>query len=303
MAEVKRKYSKIEKVEDSMKTYDWNKMGIVGAGNFGRLLGLIFPGSYIYDNNPKAANLFSREPVPFVQWTDSLETIVQQDVIMLAVPIASMKQAMFSIAEVLKDFNPGPVGDSHRPIVVNLASVQTVSSDIILRSMQEKGREVWPVGAHFLFGPQTVKSKGGSIEGLECVVCAWQNDDYDTQAFMWKCADALGELLKTKGLSVKTMLAQEHDEAMRVHAMAQTLAWLLRSEPIGLGVRETDRRLMTTSAKKLLGLLDFLEGDFPEPCKSVRFNPAMAQMEDQLIRALTELANHRLSFDELYLKL
>ncbi|MGA0607892.1 prephenate dehydrogenase/arogenate dehydrogenase family protein [Phenylobacterium sp. VNQ135] len=205
-------------------------LGLIGFGQFGRLAAGILKDRFavlVSDHAPDAAEQARALGVGF----GSLEDAAARDVVVVAVPVAAMREVFAAIAPHLK---PGA-------LVVDVGSVKMLPAQWMTELLPA---HVDIVATHPLFGPQSVARDG--LPGLRFVVCPVRGDRYERVA-------ALGREL---GLAVTVTTPEEHDEEM---AYVQALTHLIGRSLVNLGI--PDERLATQSYQHLLELCGLIGAD------------------------------------------
>jgi prephenate dehydrogenase len=205
-------------------------LGLIGFGQFGRLAAGILKARFdvlVADPAPDAAEQARALGVAF----GPPEAAAARDVVVVAVPVAAMRQVFTAIAPHLK---PGA-------LVVDVGSVKMLPAQWMVELLPA---HVDIVATHPLFGPQSVARDG--LPGLRFVVCPVRGERHERVA-------ALGREL---GLAVTVTTPEEHDEEM---AYVQALTHLIGRSLVNLGI--PDERLATQSYQHLLELCGLIGAD------------------------------------------
>ncbi|ACG79161.1 cyclohexadienyl dehydrogenase [Phenylobacterium zucineum HLK1] len=214
-------------------------LGLIGLGQFGRLAAGILKDRFqvlASDPAPGAEDAARALGVGF----GSLEAAAACDVVVVAVPVAAMREVFAAIAPHVK---PGA-------LVVDVGSVKVLPARWMAELLPAHADLV---ATHPLFGPQSVARDG--LPGLRFVVCPIRGDRYERVA-------ALGREL---GLSVTITTPEEHDEEM---AYVQALTHLIGRSLVNLGI--PDERLATQSYQHLLELCGLIGADTFELFKAIQ---------------------------------
>lgn len=218
-------------------------LGLIGYGAFGRLLAShVAPHITVrvFDSNYPLLSGGEAEPGERV----TLEQAASCDVVVLAVPVAALEEAVDKIAPHLRA----------GAMVIDVGSVKILPSEIMERRLPEY---VGIVGTHPLFGPQ---SAAAGLVGLKIAICPVRG----------KGAGLIGAFCrKFLGLKVIFTTAEEHDrEAAMVQGLTHLIAKVLvEMEPLP--------RLMTTRSFELLMQgVEMVRYDAPEVFDAIeRLNP------------------------------
>ncbi|MCR5878771.1 prephenate dehydrogenase [Phenylobacterium sp. J367] len=205
-------------------------LGLIGFGQFGQLAAGVLKDHFdvlVSDAAPDAAERARALGVAF----GPQEAAAAREVVVVAVPVAVMRQVFAAIAPHLK---PGA-------LVCDVGSVKMLPSQWMTELLPD---HVDLVATHPLFGPQSVARDG--LAGLRFVVCPLRGDRYEKVA-------AFGRSL---GLAVTVTTPEEHDEEM---AYVQALTHLIGRSLVNLGI--PDERLATQSYQHLLELCGLIGAD------------------------------------------
>ena len=201
-----------------------------------------------------------------VRWHDPadpsgsmLEQAVQADVVVLCIPIRTLRQACRQIAPLLR---PGQ-------LVIDTCSVKIRPVAWLMEALPPF---VDLVGAHPLFGPDSGK---GGIRGLKIALCPVRGGR----------VEAIRDYLESLGLRVILTTPEQHDREM---AETQALFHLVAraAQTAGLG----RRKLSTPGPDQFFDLLESLQNDSMELFFDLESqNPFSAAVRRKLIQALIEL--------------
>lgn len=218
-------------------------LGLIGYGAFGQLLARhvaphicvqIFDHRY-FEAQPAKAN-----EGEFV----SLKQAASCDAVVLAVPVAALKEVVGQIAPHLR---PGA-------LVLDVGSVKILPSQIMEHGLP---RDVEIVGTHPLFGPQSTEQ---GLAGLKIALCPIRGNR----------AGVVGAFCrKVLGLKVIFTTPEEHDrEAAMVQGLTHLIAKVLvEMEPL-------PHQMTTRSFELLMQGVDMVRHDAPEVFDAIeRLNP------------------------------
>jgi len=153
------------------------RIGLIGYGNYGRFVRSRLSGFCPVTVHDPAAG------------RDDLAGAVSADIVLLAVPVSSLRAFIRKAKPLLK---PGS-------LVVDLSSVKVKPLRMLTRGLRH------PVaGVHTLFGPESAKA---GVKGLTAVLCRGSAPRSD-------CLRLRRFLEKKLGLTVVEMTAEEHDRQM-----------------------------------------------------------------------------------------
>ena len=201
------------------------KVLVLGLGNFGMFLvrHLIAAGLEVYGSDSNVAKKHELEEFGGV-WKPAQ---LCPDAVILALFPSQMRPELFL------ELWPSS-------LLVNISSVQ-VPCIAALREAIGIGTERI-LSLHPLFGPVGVANSGWV--GKQIVVTLEPPND-------WRAVELL-ETFISKGVRIDRMSSTEHDYKMLTHALAFFLA-----EFIQAGAEGADPRYLTSSARHMLGLLDY----------------------------------------------
>lgn len=137
-----------------IKAHSRTTIGLIGMGDFGAfMLSYLSPyySVFIYDALKDISSFENGETVQQA----SLETVAQQDIVILAMPVQCLGQVISDISAIVR---PGA-------LVMDVCSVKQEPARLLLDGFSQ---EIDLVSLHPLFGPQTGAQ---GIEGLRVSVC------------------------------------------------------------------------------------------------------------------------------------
>ncbi len=227
-------------------------LGLVGFGQFGQLAAGVLKSHYdvlVTDVAPGAKAAALAAGVAF----GSLEAAAAREVVVVAVPVAAMRNVFATLAPHLK---PGA-------LVVDVGSVKMLPGQWMNELLPD---HVDIVATHPLFGPQSAKA---GLEGLRFVICPVRGDRHERVA-------AFGRSL---GLIVTVTSAEEHDREM---AYVQALTHLIGRSLVNLGI--PDEQLKTASYQHLLELCSLIGADTFELFTAIQTqNPFAAEVASAFV--------------------
>ena len=189
-----------------------------------------------------------------------LATVAASDIVLVAVPVQKMEEALKSLAPHL----------GKNALVIDVASVKIKPTEMMRKILPE---HVAIVGTHPLFGPQSGKS---GVEGLNVAVC-------DVRGGRGACVAAfLRDVLK---LSVFETTPEDHDRQL---AYVQGLTHLLAKVVVSLDLPEF--RLTTKTYDLMMQMVGMVRYDSDELFKAIeRENPFTAEAKKQFFSAARKL--------------
>ena len=204
-------------------------LSIVGFGQFGRLAARTLSAHFdvlVTDTAPGAETIAHDLGVAF----GSLQDAASRDIVVVAVPVAAMREVFAALAP---DLCPGA-------LLIDVGSVKMLPVQWMTEVLPA---HVDIVATHPLFGPQSARD---SLEGLRFVVCPVRGERHEGVA-------AYGRSL---GLTVTITTPEEHDREM---AYVQALTHLIGRSLVNLGI--PDEQLKTPSYQHLLELCALIGAD------------------------------------------
>jgi prephenate dehydrogenase len=242
-------------------------IGIVGFGRFGKLMANYLAADFpvrVHDPAVAADRFVTSIGLELV----SLEAASRCEVVILAVPISCLKDAL------------GQVRPHLRPdsLVVDVCSVK----EHPVRWMQELlPANVAILSTHPMFGPD---SAAESLEGRKIVLCPVRISAVRIKA--------IRSYLTAKGLVVIETSPSEHDRQI---AISLALTHFIGRSLAAMGVAPQD--IDTEGYKRLLRILDVVENDTWQLFEDMnRFNPFAAEARRSFIKALQAI-ERRISGD------
>jgi prephenate dehydrogenase len=231
-------------------------IGIFGFGRFGKLMAKYLAADYrVRVHDPAAADAdvasLGAEPV-------SLESAARSEVVVLAVPISSLRL-------VLDQVRPHLTSES---LVVDVCSVKEQPVGL-MQEFLPPGVAI--LGTHPMFGPD---SAAESLDGRKIVLCPVR---IAPQRFA-----AVRRYLDAKGLVVIETSPAEHDRQI---AVSLALTHFIGRSLAGMGARPQE--IDTEGYKRLLRILDVVENDTWQLFEDMnRYNPYAAEARREFMQAM-----------------
>lgn len=230
-------------------------LGIIGFGQFGQFMEQHLRAHFnvcVYD--PK----YSKDDASC--W-ESLENMCDSDIVVFAVPFASLEEACTQAKPHIKK----------ETLLADVTSVKVKPLELL----QEHFPENQILGTHPIFGP---RSGEGGIEGLPLAIT---NISWDEESF----TSAKSFLQDTLQLKVVEVGAEEHDEQMAYEmGLAHFIGRALKH--IGIEKFETN----TKSYKELVNLQELLRDDSWELFETIQNdNPYAKHVREELLHHLHDL--------------
>lgn len=177
-------------------------VGIVGYGAFGSLLHELLA-RYVPG---KQVKIFSSRKNPDGKAFFALQEVAECDVLILAVPISAFEETLKKVRPLL-----GP-----DTIVVDVATVKEHTGKLLKKHL--KGRPY--LSTHPMWGPESYKKKGESVEGLRIVITAHALPPAEYDAFL--------KAFRGIGFDIVEMTAKQHDKHLAstlflTHFLGQTI--------------------------------------------------------------------------------
>lgn len=236
-------------------------VGLMGFGAFGQLIAQhLTPHLPLTVNDPVLDR--GRHPqLPGQAIAGSVEDIGRSDLIILAVPVSSLADAIHSLRPHLR---PGCT-------VIDVGSVKIGPIQTMLATLPTT---VNIIGSHPLFGPQSARD---GIEGHNIALCPVRGQ---------KVLRLVRIFLRRKlRLNVHITTAENHDqEAAVVQGVTHMIAKvLLRMGPL-------PTTLTTTSFERLMQATEMVRYDAPSLFQAIeRENPYAAQVRDRFFKLADEV--------------
>lgn len=237
-------------------------MGLVGVGAFGAFavphLARYFD-LRLYDRRRDLGALV----LPRGARRVTLAEAAAQAIVVLAVPLASLRGVAEEIAPILR---PGA-------LVVDVSSLKVKPLAILEETLPA---HVDIVGTHPLFGPQ---SASAGIGGLRIAVCAGRGK---------RAAPVARFLSRALGLDVIATTPERHDRQM---AYVQGLTHLLGRVLVAMDIPPVD--LATPTFEHMMRMVSSVRHDTDELYRTITAeNPFAAEMKARFLEAASGLAGH-----------
>lgn len=243
-------------------------VSIIGMGRFGKLLykqlDTLFAGEISltsYDIQLVDEKLF--QSVSFKQ-------AVSSDVVIFAVPISNLEETLDKAAELI---NPDA-------LAVDVCSVKVMP----VKWMSEKlPKTVQIVGTHPMFGPDSVRANGDSIQGLPFVVTPFRLSPHNESLIM--------ELVSRLGVEGFEMTPEEHDKKQ---AYSQIYTHLIGRLGERMGLKSTG--IDTKGFTQLLKVQQYVVNDSLQLFKDMnKYNPFAKEMRAKVNSELKKIESELLS--------
>lgn len=233
-------------------------LGLIGFGRFGQLLynqlHTAIP-IQVYDPEKQADQNLSA--IPF----NNLEHVCKNDLVILAVPVSSIRSVCLEIAPYL----------SSQSLVMDVCAVKTYPLEVMAKHFPA-GVQI--VGSHPLFGPDSVKD---SLQDHIMIVTPYQIQDDDL--------DQIKRFWEGFGIRIIEMTPDEQDRLMAwtlamTHFIGRTLNGLPLPEP----------SVATRDYRNLIDLMRKINRDTWELFEDMHhYNPYTKEMRQKLFDSLQSL--------------
>lgn len=236
------------------------RLGIIGFGAFGRLMAEhLHPFFDLRCHDPKyAAGQAAPRGVTFVDLAEAASS----PIVVLAMPVAAMKQAVAAIAPHLM---PGV-------LVLDVGSVKVLPAEIMAAGLPD---HVEIVGTHPLFGPQSARN---GLAGLKLALCPIRGERAPRIAAFLRRHFSLDVILTTP---------EAHDrEAAAVQGLTHLIAKVLvQMEPL-------PSTMTTRSFDLLIEGINMVRDDAPEVFDAIeRLNPYAGEVRRKFFSLAAALAD------------
>jgi len=230
-----------------------NKIGIIGFGRFGQ---------FMAKHLKKKADVIVTDEIDlrtkakeFGVIFSSLDNVLRQRIIILAVPMESLKEILNKIK---KKVLPGS-------LVLDVCSLKMFSAKLMKQILP---KDVEIIGTHPLFGPQ---SAPGSIAGMKIALCDI-NAKKNTMAKVKIFCENLG-------LKVFTTTPEEHDRQM---AVSQALTHFIGQVAKKMNLKRVE--LSTKTFDDLMNIIDIIKNDTPALFENMQsMNPFAKETREKFI--------------------
>ena len=242
---------------------DAKKLGLIGFGRFGKLIVRHLSDDFefhVYNRTDKSREIRQNKAIPA-----SLEEACQNDIVMLAVPISEMENALKSTKNLLKN----------NSIVIDVCSVKEYPVKLMKEVLPKK---IQILATHPMFGPD---SAAELLEGNKIALCRIRVND--------ERYEKIKSYLKEKGLIVIETTPEKHD--------METAKSLILTHFIGRALIEFGAKNMeidTEGYKRLMKILDTVKNDTTQLFEDMnKYNKYSKETRDDFIKALNSI-NRRL---------
>ncbi|MBT4277444.1 prephenate dehydrogenase/arogenate dehydrogenase family protein [Candidatus Falkowbacteria bacterium] len=231
------------------------KIAIIGFGRFGSLLaGILSPYGDIFIISKRKINDTRFKQIEY-------KDLKEIDLIILAVPISSLKKVLKKISPYLKQGS----------VVMDVCSVKVYPCQWLKKYLP---KTVHILGSHPMFGPDSVKK---NLEELQIVFCPLR---INKEKF-----DSIKNIFKTIKLKIIEITPEDHDK--------QNAVSLALVHFIGRGLSKIDvdhQEITTVGFKRLLQLRDNVTNDTEELFKDMHnFNPYAKKIREKYIDSLQKI--------------
>jgi len=230
-------------------------MGIIGFGAFGRLMAQHLQAHF---------NILAYDPAPNavpagVEVTD-LARVAQADIVVLAVPVAAMRDTVRVIVPHLQE----------GALLLDVGSVKMQVADVLCDLVPA---HVDVIATHPLFGPQSAKH---GLRGLKIALCPLQGARHLPVA----------AFLRALGLQVIVTTPEKHDREL---AMVQGVTHLIAKVLSRMDQRP--RQMTTRSFEHLCKAVDMVRDDAPEVFQAIEMaNPHASAVRQRFFAKAQALA-------------
>ena len=234
-----------------------NSVGIIGFGRFGKVLANILQrGFAIKAYDPKPAG-----PFPGVQFLD-LDTVLNEKVIFIAVPIRHFESVIADISTKLKK----------ETTLIDVCSVKNYPVNIMLRILPDN---IGVIATHPMFGPDSYMSNSN----LKMMINNTR-DLYNQYSF-WK------RFFSDQSIQIIEMTPDQHDRlAAKTQGVTHFLGRMLKE----FGIKKTN--IDTQGFRDLLDLVGQTCNDTWELYADLQlYNPYTEQMVEKLKASTNKLDN------------
>lgn len=226
-------------------------LGLIGFGQFGRLAASLLADRFNIVVHDAAGLREAIEGLGFRAGT--LEEAAAADVVVVAVPVAAMREVLERISAHVK---PGA-------LVVDVGSVKVLPAQWMVATLPSHADIV---ATHPLFGPQSAR---GGLEGQRLVICPVRGERHQR----------IAEIAEGLGLVVSITTPEEHDREM---AYVQALTHLIGRALVSLDI--PDEELKTRSYQHLLDLCGLVGGDSFELFTAIQtMNPHAREVAERFV--------------------
>lgn len=238
------------------------KIGVIGYGNFGKVVcNNLFTKNQIFLLSKNHRNdTFSKN----ISLVSSMEELMEKsDLIIPCVPIRFFEE---TIKEIAKQTKP-------TTIVMDICSVKEYPVSIMERYLP---KDVSVIASHPMFGPNSIKTKGGLLDGLTMVM--W-NISTDKGVY-----SELVEYFKNLRISIVEMTPKQHDE---LSANSQFFALCIGELAQALHLKSTE--IDTPGARAIFDAMQYMGADRHIIEDMAKYNVYCKKLLGDMITVLSSL--------------
>ncbi|MCH8011288.1 MAG: prephenate dehydrogenase/arogenate dehydrogenase family protein [Candidatus Marinimicrobia bacterium] len=232
-----------------------NSVGIIGFGRFGRVLGQILSDDF----KVKAFDIKQQEPQFGVEFVN-LETILQEKIIFISVPIRDLKNVIMDIAPNLQKGTT----------VLDVCSVKVYPVTVMTEALPS---HVGIIATHPLFGPDSITIPNGHK------IIMHRTRDVYNQFDFWK------DYFASKAFEAIEMSPEEHD---KLAAYSQGVTHFIGRILKETGITSTE--IDTVGFRTLLDVIDQTCNDSWQLfCDLENYNPYSLRMMENLENSIEKV--------------
>jgi prephenate dehydrogenase len=236
-------------------------IGIIGFGRFGKLTARYLAEDFdvfVFNRRDKSAQIKK-----IGANTASLSTVCQQNIVILCVPISTLKEVLIEIGPILKN----------DVLVVDVCSVKEYPSRWMKDLLPET---VSILATHPMFGPD---SASGSLKGKKIFLSQVRVKN--------KRYQKIKSYLSSKGLIIIESTPEDHDEQI---AISLALTHLIGRTLSEFGAAELN--MDTEGYKRLLNILDVVEHDTWQLFHDMhQYNPYAKKKRIAFMKAMKKISD------------
>lgn len=240
---------------------DAKKLGLIGFGRFGKLIVRHLSDDFefhVYNRTDKSREIRQNKAIPA-----SLEEACQNDIVMLAVPISEMENALKSTKNLLKN----------NSIVIDVCSVKGHPVKL-MKKILPKGVQI--LGTHPMFGPDTASE---SLEGRKIVLCNTRIKD--------KAYSQIKRFLESKKLNIIETTPGRHDKEI---ARSLVLTHFIGRALIDM--KASSLQIDTKGYRDLIRILDTVKNDTWQLFEDMnRYNKYTKKIRTDFIKSVAKVDN------------
>lgn len=229
---------------------------IIGLGNFGQFIASIIPKNQAIEI--MGCDIKAVETDPAIKIID-LGRAAVADVIILAVPLSKYEAVLEPLAKLI----------SRESLLVDVCSVKMKPERLIEEYLPNHPNLLL---SHPLFGPRSVPD---GLKGHKLAVTRTVGDK--ANQVLRHCSEL--------GLEIEQVTAQEHDEAMKIHALTLFVAKALNN----MGI-QANLELPTPSSSMLVDLVEFSQTSSPDLIHTIQIgNPFAKAIRQKFMEQLQQI--------------